>query len=279
VKIGVICRRNQARSPNLSRILSHLYPEIDFWSAGISVINSGKFKTELNLFSDFGIPIDYHYSIDLKEAFLVNRDSDLIIVTNSEMEDYARAIGINCKIVSLDRVAKKFGLRVTDPINFPKALFDFEIAKYLLMASLEILSFSGEKTVLGLIPKGPDSVANLYNLLDMQMESGASVLHTGLKYRSNFKALKRGRLVISTHEGDWAHLCNQNEEPFAIESEYELSDPLRILFSSAWQNNIKELKKDRKLILSSSPMFTRLGVPNLESIIGLLGSTELHLVN
>jgi hypothetical protein len=193
------------------------------------------------------------------------------------MFDYVVSLGFNNKLISLESIAKVQGFQVHDPINYTKEFFDFEIVKYLLLSSIVIESALGSKTVLGLLPRHPDSISKTLDSITAYVSEGYTVLHTGLKYRSDFKQLAGNKCSINSFSAEWsAELLIQ--ETNLIDFEYEAYSPSKILLSNNWRKNVKNLSDSRNLVLATSPMSKSQGTPNSDSILGLLGATRIVIV-
>jgi protein-tyrosine-phosphatase len=278
MRVGIVCRKNEARSPNLVRLLSKRYPEIDFWSAGTSVLMGESKSIALKLLANADFPEFTHTPQTLKSQTSSLLTTDLVIVTEDEMEEKVLSLGFRNKVVSLESVSVIQGLRVHDPINLDEKLFNFEIIKYLLLSTIVIESFLGAKTVLGILPKNPFSVHSAYDAIKGYEKAGHTIINTGLKYRSPFRKFGEDVFSIKAFDGDWSAQLLCKEEKRYIDFQDELHSPARVLLSDQWRENINCVSSTRKLVLTTSPLFNGSGMPDSDSILGLLGATRLCVI-
>jgi hypothetical protein len=119
---------------------------------------------------------------------------------------------------------------------------------------------------------------SLYNSVKDHIVAGSSVLHTGLNYKSGFSALNIEQVTLPQNEGDWSSgLLDQGLKPL-IDFKFETPSPTNLLLSNDWLNNINRLSINKSLTLASAPMFSTNGKPNPESLLGLIGATEIEVI-
>lgn len=262
MKVGILCRLNQARSPLGALAMARLFPAIDFWSAGISPEPRSQFSNlAIDISKKWGLILPKNHCKSLQDVTREILQSELIISSDHDSETILKTLGFEGIFQSLDRLDIHKDFTPHDPIGLSLDKAEQEFAKfvYCLATVVEnILENNLVHSITSMVPLSDSDSSLAYHLALFEIQNSDSVIidadfrAPGAKvYLNNINSVQYDPIVDDLNK----LVDAQTTRVFTPKKEF--SNPVNILLNNKWLENLKRVANHRKVILMTSPRYTK----------------------
>jgi len=261
VKISILCRLNQARSPFGQAVLEHFFPGFTFNSAGIDAVEYAEASAEVRLVAeDWNLPTLKPQS----EGLLTRKDhivnSDLVILAESSMDVPLRSLGFKGKSFPFNALKIDSSFIPIDPLGLPFRKLRLELAK-VAYCSVQAMRIYLNKTSMNLIStvipqsEADTAFAYAYSKLERQISGGVII---DADFRSPAVRHYSSELDI-----EYIDVANFKKVEIAkigprtvLAPGREYSNPESILLSHGWKNLLDTIRETMPIYIVSAPRQT-----------------------
>lgn len=264
-KVVVLCRFNQARSIIATSVLAKLFPLDQFSSAGINAVDGSDIPDSVRVIAkEWGI----HLGPDRSKSLLAVRAelfaADLVIIAETGfLSEIPREYLEGKHVLSMQD--SRFSPRFVpiDPINSSPDLLRIELAKT-IMTSVQLVAQTGlreyENEVEVYIPESVQSFrTNSIHVWSYAKEKGANLLFADFRAPNfeivNSLGVKVRPLVKAKNKNSVDLMLGgiRSKDPYVVAAEYEVDNVENFALSQNFQNVIRELSRQRSLIILTGP--------------------------
>ena len=265
MKIGTVCRMNQARSPLAEAVLKANFPEHEFFSTGVAAVSGTPvLKEVIKVAEEWGfdnLKVKSHSMSQLKDDLL---NADCVIVAEDTQAQMIRDFGFKGHLVSCESVLPDYMFTPRDPegMQLDKARRELgKVAGLSLRVVLEILGMHSKNKIISVTPNGSSDVplaletahleAKNRNalLLDADLRAPLEMedlINAGLSpiYFDLDQVLENGIPAVSTDE--------------ILVHSRELARPERLYLSPKWRNFLEICAEKSELVMLTAPRYAKI---------------------
>jgi len=263
MKVGVICRMNQARSPFAELVLQNLFPGNQFISAGTNTFSNSTPEPRVDLIAqnwDLGKlkNISEHVSEQREEILAC----DFVITAERKMISTVRKLGYQGRVFDFESTINEKSFVPTDPIGLPLEVLKQEIAKvaYCAVRNFRVaVEYKNSHSVQLYIPtREHDSVQAYLTASLANSRNPGVVLDVDFRSPGASKSIEDFEVVglESLEELIEIRECRS----VVYSQKWEKFNPESMLLSNLFKTVVRELSNRFPVYLVAAPRFTHHGV-------------------
>jgi len=260
MKVAVVCRLNQARSPFGEIVLKSLFPQHQFFSAGISALpNSVSDARVAATAQRWKLGHTKEQSELVSDVMSEIIACDMVIAADNVMKSEIARLGFKGRIWGYDEFVNDKSFLPIDPIGLAQDKLEQELAKvaYCCVQGFRIANNEFNKNTIHLfIPSTDEDSAQAYLMAKMaQSQLNGLLLDIDFRSPGANKCLSEFKVVS----------VNSREELFQFETfgdtvltlKWEDSNPESILLSKEFKDCLRRFSNSAPVFMVSAPRYSR----------------------